>query len=399
MRSGPNPRPLQFTYVHNNFARKPCGMLASDQKMNANGLSATSKQVLAMRDAVFAEWESQVRRLIKDARHILHPTLLNTLPVFYDNIAEALTPNHPRSNATSNNDIAAAHGDERARMTSYEPEQIVHEYQLFRDAFSQVADEQGVTLTRAEWGIVNSSIDSAVRESIRKFTSMHDSFRHKMAASLSHDMRNPLSVIVSAAHVLSLGANPDRTPLIATRILDNGKRLATMIEELLDALSFNRGEKLPLNLSEFDVQDLARTVCRDTSVGDDAECAVVGASVVGYWCEDSLRRALENLVVNGIKYGDGNGVQIKIDEAHGRMLLSVHNSGNPIAPEHHGQIFEYLWREGGAKDKRGWGMGLPFVKSVAESHGGSVAVDSSPAGGTTFLIDIPVDCRPFVETD
>jgi hypothetical protein len=99
-------------------------MLASDQKMNSNGLSATSKQVLGIRDAVFAEWERQVRLLIKGAQHVLHPTLLNTLPIFYDNLAEALTPNHPRSNATSNNDVAAAHGNERARMTSYEPEQI-----------------------------------------------------------------------------------------------------------------------------------------------------------------------------------------------------------------------------------------------------------------------------------
>ncbi len=371
-------------------------MLASDQKMNQNGLSATSKQVLAMRDAVFAEWESQVRMLIKGAQHILHPTLLNTLPVFYDNIAEALTPNHPRDDATSNTDIAAAHGDERARMTSYEPEQIVQEYQLFRDAFSRVADEQGVVLSRAEWGIVNGSIDSAVRESIRKFTSMHESFRHKMAAALSHDMRSPLSVVITAAHLLSMGAAPDRTPALAKRILDNGQRLGSMIEELLDALSFNRGEKLPLDLSQFDVLDLARTVCSDASVATPGDCTVSGASVTGYWCEDSLRRALENLVVNAIKYGDGNGVQIKVDEAHGRMLMSVHNSGNAIANEHHGQIFEYLWRDGSTKGRRGWGIGLPFVKSVAESHGGSVAVDSSPATGTTFIIDIPVDCRPFV---
>jgi len=76
--------------------------------------------------------------------------------------------------------------------------------------------------------------------------------------------------------------------------------------------------------------------------------------------------------------------------------MSVHNSGNAIDREHHGQIFEYLWRDGSTKGKRGWGIGLPFVKSVAESHGGSVAVDSSPATGTTFIIDIPVDCRPFV---
>lgn len=371
-------------------------MLASDQKMNQNGLSAASKQVLAMRDAVFAEWESQVRSLIKGAQHILHPTLLNTLPVFYDNIAEALTPNHPRDEATSNTDIAAAHGDERARMTSYEPEQIVQEYQLFRDAFSRVADEQGVVLSRAEWSIVNGSIDSAVRESIRKFTSMHESFRHKMAAALSHDMRSPLSVVITAAHLLSMGAAPERTPALAKRILDNGQRLGSMIEELLDALSFNRGEKLPLDLSQFDVLELAREVCSDAGVAAPGACTVSGDSVTGYWCENSLRRGLENLVVNAIKYGDGNGVQIKVDEAHGRMLISVHNSGNAIDPEHHGQIFEYLWRDGSAKGKRGWGIGLPFVKSVAESHGGSAAVDSSPATGTTFIIDIPVDCRPFV---
>ncbi|NVM74849.1 signal transduction histidine kinase [Duganella sp. SG902] len=372
-------------------------MLASDQKMNPNGLSATSKQVLAMRDAVFAEWERQVRLLIKGAQHVLHPILLNTLPIFYDNIAEALTPNHPRSNGTSNNDVAAAHGNERARMTSYEPEQIVHEYQLFRDAFSQVADERGVTLTRTEWGIVNNSIDLAVRESIKKFTSMHDSFRQKMAASLSHDMRTPLSVMVNAAHILTLAASPQKTPEMAKRILHNGQRLSAMIDELLDALSFNRSEALPLDLSEFDVLPLAQSVCADASLNDTAECTVSGGSVVGYWCENSLRRALENLVINGIKYGDGKGVQVKIDEAHGRLLISVHNTGTPIAPEHHGQIFEYLWRDGSVADKSGWGMGLPFVKSVAESHGGSVAVDSSAASGTTFIIDIPVDCRPFVE--
>lgn len=371
-------------------------MLASDQKLNQDGLSATSRQVLAMRDAVFAEWESQVRLLIKGAQHILHPTLLNTLPVFYDNIAEALTPDHPRSDATSNTDIAAAHGDERARMTSYEPEQIVHEYQLFRDAFSRVADEQGVTLSRSEWAIVNSSIDNAVRESIRKFTSMHESFRYKMASALSHDMRNPLSVIVTAAHILTIGATPEKTLGIAQRILDNGKRLDLMIEDLLDALSFNRGEKLPLELSRFDVRQLAREVCSDASVSDAGVCDVIGEPVIGYWCENSLRRALENLVNNAIKYGDGKEVQIKIGQAHGRMLLSVHNTGNAIPTENYGQIFEYLWRDGSTRDKSGWGMGLPFVKSVAESHGGSAAVDSSAEIGTTFLIDIPVDCRPFV---
>lgn len=232
-------------------------MLATDQKLSDYDLSATSRQVLAMRDAVFAAWEQDVRRLIKGAQDILHPILINTLPVFYDNIAEALTPSHPRARATSNNDVAGAHGNERARMTHYGPEQVIHEYQIFRDVFSRVADEQGVVLTRAEWAVVNGSIDSAVRESVKKFTSMHDTFRHRLAASLSHDMRNPLSVVVSGARLLSLAPQSEKTPTIARKILDNGKRLTQMIEELLEAFSFHRGQKLPLALSQFDILDLA----------------------------------------------------------------------------------------------------------------------------------------------
>ena len=371
-------------------------MLATDQKLNESGLSQTSRQVLEMRDIVFEEWEKDVRRLISSAQDVLAPILINTLPVFYDNIAEALTPGHPRLQATSNTDIAAAHGNERARMTSYGPEQIIHEYQLFRDAFYRVADERGVVLSRAEWAVVTSSIDSAVRESVKKFTSMHDTFRHRVAASLSHDMRNPLSVVVSAAHVLLLSPQSEKAPQFAKRILDNGKRLGSMIEELLEALSFQRGQKLPLVLTQFDVLELARTVCDEANDNQHAGCTVTGVSVVGYWCENSLRRAVENLITNAVKYGDGAGIRIKIDEAHGRMLLSVHNSGSVIPMEHRGRIFEYLRREGSG-EQRGWGIGLPFVQNVAESHGGSVAVDSSPASGTTFLIDIPVDCRPFVE--
>jgi len=370
-------------------------MLATDQKMNETGLSVTSRQVLAIRDEVFAEWEKDVRRLVPGARDLLHPILINTLPVFYDNIAEALTPDYPRQKATSNTDIASAHGNERARMTSYGPEQIIHEYQLFRDAFSRVADAHSVLLSRAETAVLNGSIDSAVRESIKEFTSMHDSFRHRVAASLSHDMRNPVSVVINAAHVLSLGPAPDKLPGIAKKILDNGERLGSMITELLDALSSHRGQKLPLILSRFDVLELARNVVAETNEHQGSQCSVAGVPVVGYWCENSLRRAVENLVTNAVKYGDGTGICVKVDETHGRMLLSVHNAGNAIPSEHRGRIFEYLWREGGA-EQQGWGIGLPFVQNVAESHGGSVAVDSSPALGTTFLIDIPVDCRPFV---
>ena len=170
-----------------------------------------------------------------------------------------------------------------------------------------------------------------------------------------------------------------------------------MIEELLDALSFHRGERLPVELSEFDALALAKAVCADACVEGGSPCEVIGDAVVGHWSESALRRALENLISSAAKYGDGAGARIKVDQARGRMLMSVHNTGQPIPSEHRGRIFQYLWREESARAQRGWGVGLPFVQSVAESHGGSVAVDSSRETGTTFLIDIPIDCRSFVD--
>jgi signal transduction histidine kinase len=78
-------------------------------------------------------------------------------------------------------------------------------------------------------------------------------------------------------------------------------------------------------------------------------------------------------------------------------MLSVHNEGQPIALDQMESIFDVFVRAEAAKEgnNEGWEIGLPYVRSVAESHGGSVTVDSAAARGTTFMMDIPQDARPF----
>jgi signal transduction histidine kinase len=75
----------------------------------------------------------------------------------------------------------------------------------------------------------------------------------------------------------------------------------------------------------------------------------------------------------------------------------VHNEGDPIPPNELESIFQVFRRAAAAKEseKRGWGIGLPYVRGVAESHGGSVLIDSAPGRGTTLSVDMPVDARPF----
>lgn len=373
-------------------------MLASDQKLSDEGLSSLSLNVLSMREAVLADWEADVRRLVQGASEILHPVLINTMPVFYDNIAEALSPQHPREQATSNNDLASAHGNERARLTSFGPDQVVHEYQLFRESFFRVAGQRRLALGRAEMSVIHTSIDSAIREAVKEFTAIHDDFRHQLAAALSHDMRTPLSVLMGTAELMGVVRDESKRPALLSKILSNGRRLGGMIDKLLDALSFRQGQRIPLTLSKFDILDVAHLVAQQAAIEAQAAPIVIGSPAEGYWCQDSIQRALENLVANALKYGDGKEVRIKIDTGHERLFLSVHNTGSHIPEQHQERIFQYLWRERENTALKGWGIGLPFVQNVAQSHGGSVVVDSSPEAGTTFLIDIPLDGRPFVDS-
>jgi signal transduction histidine kinase len=78
-------------------------------------------------------------------------------------------------------------------------------------------------------------------------------------------------------------------------------------------------------------------------------------------------------------------------------MVSVHNEGESIPLHEQEMLFQAFRRAEAAKagNKKGWGIGLALVRGVAEGHGGSIGLDSLPGTGTTFIIDIPIDARPF----
>jgi signal transduction histidine kinase len=369
--------------------------LATDQNTDQRSLSATSQAMLAMRNEVFDLWEARVRASIDEAAAVSGPLLTNTLPAFYDNIAEALTPAYPREDGASGTTSMSAHGGERARMTPFRADQVVLEYQLFRDAIADAARQRQLCFTAAEWRVVELSVDVALRDAIREFSLIHERIRERLAATLSHDMRNPLSLILGGSQLIAFSPDLDTAHRAAAKIEAGARRLEQMLTQLVDALTFERADRLPMVLTEFDIQTLLDAVAQDYNRDQLPAVAIEAAPIIGHWCRNSLHRALENLLTNAIKYGDGKQVRIKADATRGRLMLSVHNDGKPIAEDQRERIFDYLRREGEGKLGVGWGIGLPFVRSVAEGHGGSVAVDSAAGRGTTFIIDIPLDCRPL----
>jgi signal transduction histidine kinase len=368
--------------------------LATDQNPGDHGLSGVGKEFFALRDSTIARWEREIRSRVDSAAELRSPALIDTLPTFFDNIAEALSPGHGRRDATSGTDSATAHGGERARMTSFGPDQVIHEYQILRESIAAEAEGK-IDLTPNDWTIIDRSINCAMREAVREFVSIQDDLRRKLAAALSHDMRTPLGVILTGAGVVQIASDLATAKSAATKISNNAKRLHEMMEELLDALTSKGSDKLPMRLTGFDIADLVNEVSAQYQQSGAARVTTISDPVHGFWCHESMRRALENLINNAKKYGDGSGVSVRVVQTRDRLILSVSNKGLAIPKERHGAIFDYLTREDPHANV-GWGLGLPFVKRVAESHGGSVVVDSSNDTGTTFLIDVPVDCRPYV---
>ena len=224
--------------------------------------------------------------------------------------------------------------------------------------------------------------------------------REHFISVLAHDLRNPLSVIRSVAqlltqHVDQLGEHRD----LPGRALRNVLRADAMIRDLLDVLRIQAGHGLPLVLEECDLAAIARGACAElASVYGDRFVVHAGSPVRGTWSADALHRALWNLGANAVKYGDATApIDVTVRGLDTGAELAVHNQGSVIAVEDRGRLFKPFAQLPGDTEGEhpGWGLGLAYVQSCVQAHGGSVEVASAPELGTTFTLKLPTDARPF----
>ncbi|USX11444.1 HAMP domain-containing histidine kinase [Oxalobacteraceae bacterium OTU3CAMAD1] len=375
-------------------AKSPPELIGTDYQDRPGELPPLARQLLALRDQLMGDWTAAILADIQRANQLLPPILINTLPTFYDNLVQALAPGYPRRNAVAGTWIASAHGDERARMTTYQPHELIAEYQIFKRVFLRMVERERVPLTPEQVVQVHESVDAAVLEAIAAYTATQERLRQDYVATLAHDLRTPLSTIGMAATLLARRPEPQQAGDLAARIQSNVEHIDAMVRELLDTAALNSAQKLPLDISCFNLRELAEEVLRDAPQRP-GPYELEGDAPSGHWSRRMLKRALENLLRNAWKYGDGERpLRIAISTAPGRASIAVSNSGEPIPEDRIADVFLMFHRHarGGVQ---GWGLGLPFVRHVAESHGGSVLIDSSAERGTTVTIDLPADARPF----
>ena len=106
-----------------------------------------------------------------------------------------------------------------------------------------------------------------------------------------------------------------------------------------------------------------------------------------------LREALTNVLDNAIKYGPvGSTVAIRVERAGDRVLVAIADQGPGVPPEHRERIFDRFFRvdQSRMRNGGGTGLGLAIAKWAVEIHGGEIAVDGRPGGGSQFQILLPL---------
>jgi signal transduction histidine kinase len=357
--------------------------------------SPAAKRVGSRQKEILQIWLSRARARVDTASSLSEPLLVNTMPALIINVAEALDAEHPRRLATESTSVAQEHGGERARLTRYGPNQVLQEYRILHEV---IEDElrAAALLDEEPRAVLQKSFDKAIEEAVMAYHLVHSGLRNQFVAALSHDLRNPLAAARASAEFLLTLDTPDPAALekFLRRIVNNVKRADRMIQTLLDSNSLQAGEPLRLTLEPCELRSLGEAIAADLPERE-RSLLVLNVEDARITCDIELvRRALENLVANAFKYGEETSpVQMEFRVILGRAVFNVRNDGEPIPVEEQGLLFDVLYRSAAARSsgKRGWGLGLAFVRAVCEAHQGSIGVSSAVDSGTTFTIDFPAE--------
>jgi signal transduction histidine kinase len=351
-------------------------------------------QLMAPRDAMLALWLDAIRREIPYARHIASPILVNHLPTFYEYLAATVCGEDGKFDYST---IASEHGAQRARVTRFNAGSIVHEFQLFRAALFSCWHAAGIPLEVDEVARLNTAIDEALRASLTGFSLSEARIREQFFSALTHDLRTPLSTATTAVDIVRNTTDLSRAHRFADMARRQHDMLEAMITDLLDMMVSTAGTVLP-KLESTNLNALIADAIASIALTSKRCIELDGEQVHGKWHAAELRRAIENLLNNAVKYSDDDTtIDVRVKQDGERALVSVSNTGPTIPPEQIDVIFQLFRRTARAEDRgiTGWGIGLPYVRSVAERHGGTIAVESSDAM-TTFLLTLPLDPGPLL---
>jgi signal transduction histidine kinase len=356
--------------------------------------SQTAKRLRENSEKILCRWETRAKTEIKAATDQDTLLLRDELPEQISHMANALSSAIDQTEVRVKWDLNEAtrlgklHGLNRAGQSSYTIDQLIFEYHILRQVVCEVIEEE-IPLTNIEREIITCTIEQSVSDAATEFSTTHSKIQQELIHTLAHDLRGPVTAAKIIAQQLQRKLINEEE--IAKRITKNMDRLDLMIQDLLDVGRLKAGERLPLEFKECDLDSIITQTIDDLNfIYRNRFKYISSGECEGLWSEKGLKRLIENLAINAIKYGSPDtDIIITLDNSGDEILLKVHNEGSAIPQEDQEALFDRFRRPYYAEEKTGWGLGLTIVQAMARAHNGSVEVESLEGSGTTFTVKFP----------
>ncbi|MGP3956600.1 sensor histidine kinase [Nonomuraea sp. 3N208] len=212
----------------------------------------------------------------------------------------------------------------------------------------------------------------------------------RFVADASHELRTPVAVVRGYAEHFLRHAGSDQV----RRIEEEARRMGALVDDLLVLARLDAErprERLPVDLLPLAAEVVrdARVLAPDRDItfafGEDTAFVVLGDAA-------ELGQVLRNLVRNALTHTPpGTAVEVRVRHQDGHAVLEVADHGPGLAEDEAARVFERFYRAPGARSREGSGLGLAIVQAVVAAHAGSAGVASTPGGGTTFSVRLPLE--------
>lgn len=243
---------------------------------------------------------------------------------------------------------------------------------------------------RVSLGIDNSRLYREAQEAVRT--------REELLATVSHDLKNPLVVVMMQAGLIKKRASthPDglRIHNQAEAIERAAAQMNGLVRNLLDMARIEGG-RLMLDVQRHDLAAMSREASALLRpLARQKRVRVIRRKqqepAVALCDRDRVLQVLANLVGNAIKFSPSSGkVTVATERVGDELCVSIADEGPGISYQDQANLFSRFWRASHS-DTRGTGLGLSIAKGIVEAHGGRIWVESRPGQGSTFSFTLPV---------
>jgi signal transduction histidine kinase len=222
-----------------------------------------------------------------------------------------------------------------------------------------------------------------------------ESSRRDLMTAISHDLRTPLSSLQAMMEAIDdrIVEDPPTLRRYTSEMRASVAQLVTMVDDLFELAQLDAGAIEAETRRAF-LRDVVRSAVGAVELQAEEKGLALHTDLGEEWgtrCSPRLARVLQNLLVNAVRHTPIDGsVVVEATRRQGELEVSVRDTGDGIAPENLGRIFEPFYRADPARSGGGAGLGLALAKRIVESLGGHMEVRSAPQAGSRFCILLPI---------